>query len=213
MKLTIIGASGHGKVVADIAKLNGYDEIEFLDDDKTIKFCGKYQVTGTSDDAHLKNNAVFIAIGNNLIRQRIMEQLVGQNIPVLIHPNAIVAEDVEIGKGTVIMAGAVINPGTKIGKGVIVNTCSSIDHDCMIGDYVHVAVGSHVCGTVNVKESTWIGAGAIIINNLNVGSSCFIGAGTVVTKDLEETGTYIGVPAKMMKKEKRPLGGRLPNSN
>ena len=37
-KLTIIGASGHGKVVADIASLNGYEEIEFLDDDRSISF-------------------------------------------------------------------------------------------------------------------------------------------------------------------------------
>ena len=197
MKLTIIGASGHGKVVADIAKLNGYDEIEFLDDNETLKFCGKYRITGTSKNAFLKENDVFVAIGDSLIRTKLMEKLENKRFPVLIHPDAVVADDVTIGKGSVVMAGAVINTGSKIGKGVIINTCSSVDHDCEIDDYVHVAVGSHVCGTVNIMDNTWIGAGATIINNINICSNCFIGAGAVVTENLEVAGTYIGVPAKL----------------
>lgn len=197
MKLTIIGASGHGKVVADIAKLNGYDEIEFLDDNETIKFCGRYPVTGTSESAFLKENDVFVAIGNSSIRTKLMEKLENKRFPVLIHPDAVVADDVTIGKGSVVMAGVVINTGSKIGKGVIINTCSSVDHDCEIDDYVHVAVGSHVCGTVNIMDNTWIGAGATIINNINICSNCFIGAGAVVTENLEVAGTYIGIPAKL----------------
>lgn len=209
MKLTIIGASGHGRVVADIAKLNGYDEIEFLDDNATLKFCGKYQVTGTSESAFLKDNDVFVAIGNSLIRTKLMEKLENKRFPVLIHPDAVIADDVTIGKGSVVMAGAVINTGSTIGKGVIINTCSSVDHDCEIGDYVHIAVGAHLCGTVKVGNATWIGAGATISNNITINSSCTIGIGTVVIKDLEEEGTYIGVPAKIMKKKQGecPLGG------
>ena len=201
MKLTIIGASGHGKVVADIAKLNGYDEIEFLDDNATLKFCGKYPVVGKSNLASILENDVFVAIGNSKVRRKIMEQLTVQNIPNLIHPDAIVAEDVKIGDGTVVMAGTVINSGTVIGKGCIVNTCSSVDHDCEIGDYVHIAVGAHLCGTVKVGNATWIGAGTTISNNIMINSSCTIGIGTVVIKNLEEEGTYIGVPAKLMKRE------------
>ena len=201
MKLTIIGASGHGKVVADIAKLNGYDEIEFLDDNETLKFCGRYPVVGRSNLASILENDVFVAIGNSKVRRKIMEQLTVQNIPILIHPDAIVAEDVKIGDGTVVMAGTVINSGTVIGKGCIVNTCSSVDHDCEIGDYVHIAVGAHLCGTVKVGNATWIGAGATISNNIMVNSSCTIGIGSVVVKNLEEEGTYIGVPAKLIKTE------------
>ena len=199
MKLTIIGASGHGKVVADIAKLNGYDEIEFLDDNETLKFCGRYPVVGKSNLASILKNDVFVAIGNSQVRRKIMEQLTVQNIPILIHPDAIVAEDVKIGDGTAIMAGTVINSGTVIGKGCIVNTCSSVDHDCEIGDYVHIAVGAHLCGTVKVGNATWIGAGATISNNIMINSSCTIGIGAVVIKNLEEEGTYIGVPAKLKK--------------
>ena len=199
MKLTIIGASGHGKVVADIAKLNGYDEIEFLDDNELVKYCGEYPVVGKSEIASTLKNDVFVAIGNSQVRQKIIEQLAVQNIPILFHPKAVVADDVKIGKGTVIMAGTVINSGTVIGKGCIVNTCSSVDHDCEIGDYVHIAVGSHLCGTVKVSHNTWIGAGTIINNNINICSNCFIGAGAVVVKDINEEGIFIGVPAKLQK--------------
>ena len=94
------------------------------------------------------------------------------------------------------MAGAVINPGVGIGKGCIINTCSSVDHDCDVGDYVHIAVGSHLCGTVSVGDGTWIGAGATVINNVFICSDCMIGAGAVVVNDIQESGTYVGVPAR-----------------
>lgn len=199
-KLAIIGASGHGKVTADIACRAGYDTIVFLDDDETVKQCGTYPVVGKSTDAAALHCDVFVAIGNIKIRRRIqkMVEAQGVTIPVLIHPDAVIAQDVRIGKGTVVMAGTVINPGSMIGEGCIVNTCASVDHDCIVKDYVHIAVGAHLCGTVEVGEDTWIGAGALISNNLCVCADCMIGAGAVVVKDIGEAGTYIGVPAKRM---------------
>ena len=98
------------------------------------------------------------------------------------------------------MAGAVINSGARIGTGCIVNTCASVDHDCNVGDYVHIAVGSHLCGTVSMGDETWIGAGAIVSNNISICSECMIGAGAVVVKDIKESGTYVGVPAKKVRK-------------
>ena len=95
-----------------------------------------------------------------------------------------------------VMAVAVINSGARIGSGCIINTCSSVDHDCILGDYVHIAVGSHLCGTVIVGSQTWIGAGAIVSNNMSVCSNCMIGAGAVIVKNIEESGIYIGVPAR-----------------
>lgn len=198
MKLTIIGASGHGKVVADIAAKRGYTEVEFLDDNPLVKECGGYPVLGSSLLAKDISNDLFVAIGNNIIRSRIMEELLGyeKTIPSLIHPNAILARDASVGKGTVIMAGVVINSNVKIGKGCIVNTCASIDHDCLVGDYVHVSVNAHVCGTVRIGSNTWIGAGATVINNLTICPVCTIGAGAVVVKDIVAAGTYVGVPAR-----------------
>ena len=196
MKLTIIGASGHGKVAADIAKLCGYDELEFLDDNLSVRTCADIPVTGPSADAERKENALFVAIGNPAIRQRLMEAGRGKHFSTLVHPNAVIAENSQIGEGSVVMAGAVINPCSVIGKGVIINTCSSVDHDCRIHDYVHVSVGAHVCGNVEIGNGTWIGAGSTIVNNVRICDGCMIGAGAVVIKNIDEPGVYLGVPAR-----------------
>lgn len=193
-RLIIIGASGHGKVVADIAVLNGYEEIVFLDDDENIKECVGRPVVGKSNEA--PDGEVFVAVGNPTTRKRLMDLYRARVQPVLIHPKAVVAEKVEIGSGTVVMAGAVINPGVTIGRGVIVNTSSSIDHDCAVGDYSHISVGAHLCGTVKMEDNVWVGAGATVSNNVNICGGCMIGAGAVVIKDIVEPGTYVGVPAK-----------------
>lgn len=197
-RLLIIGASGHGKVIADIAKKNGYTDICFLDDNERLSECGSYPVIGKSKDAANYPNAdVIVAIGNPGDRERIQNHT--KNIISLVHPDAVIGEDVSIGEGTVIMAGTVINSGTVIGKGCIINTCSSIDHDCIIGDYVHVSVGVHIAGTGIIGKGTWVGIGASVSNNLSICGSCMIGAGTLVVKDITEPGTYVGIPAKRIK--------------
>lgn len=204
-KLIIIGASGHGKVVADIAlKLQKYDKISFLDDDESVKRCMDFPVIGKSSDAkyYIDEADFFVAIGNAKIRKKVTEQLgeVGATIVTLIHPQAAIGHNVMIGNGTVVMAGAVINPDSTVGQACIINTCASVDHDCRLGDYVHVSVGAHVCGTVVIDDGTWIGAGATISNNLKVCGDCMIGAATAVVNDIEEAGTYVGVPARRLNK-------------
>lgn len=195
-KLAIVGASGHGKVIADIARKKGYREVVFLDDDENVSECGGYPVIGKSIEAQTIAADIIVGIGNANIRKRVQESIPEEKMATLVHPNAVVAEGVVIGAGTVVMAGAVINPGARIGKGCIINTCSSVDHDCSVGDYVHIAVGSHLCGTVIVGDRTWIGAGAIVSNNVSICSDCMIGAGAVVVNDIQESGTYVGVPVK-----------------
>ena len=197
-KLAIIGASGHGKVVADIARKNGYKEIVFLDDDESIHECGGYPAIGKSSEAGIDAD-IIVGIGNAGIRKRIQESVPEEKLVTLIHPDAVIAEDVAIGAGTVVMAGAVINSGARIGKGCIINTCSSVDHDCKVGDYVHISVGSHLCGTVSVGSGTWIGAGATVSNNISICPDCMIGAGAVIVKNIDSAGTYMGVPARRIR--------------
>ncbi len=196
-RLILIGASGHGKVCADISRLNGYDEIIFLDNNEKVKDCGGYPVVGIDTATLDMDGDVFISIGKSENRKRLCEMYEDRLVK-LIHPDAVIAEGVEIGKGSVVMAGAVINPGAVIGRGVIVNTSSSIDHDCKIGDYVHVAVGAHISGTVEIGDNTWLGIGSVVSNNVNICGNCIVGAGAVVIKDIETPGTYVGVPAKKL---------------
>lgn len=196
----IIGASGHGEVCADIAKLNGYENIRFLEDDETIKFCGEYAVVGiTSDIAEYTDSSdFFVAVGNSRIRQDIMERIRGcwGSVITLIHPAAVIAKNTFIGKGAVVMAGAVINPGARIGNGCIINTCSSVDHDCLVDDYSHISVGAHLAGSVQIDTHVWVGAGAVVSNNLKLAADTVVGAGAVIVKNITEAGTYIGVPAR-----------------
>ena len=192
-RLIIIGASGHGKVVADIALLNGYKDIVFLDDDESIKECAGFSVIGKTAEAVNMSGDKIVANGDAKIRER-MQQLI-QTVT-LIHPNAIISRRVEIGEGTVIMAGAIVNSDARIGKGCIINTDTSIDHDCIVEDYVHVAVGAHLCGAVKIGHGTWVGAGSTVSNNIDICANAVIGAGAVVIKSITEPGTYIGVPAK-----------------
>lgn len=202
-KIIIIGASGHGKVVADIAKLNSYKEILFLDDDNSKKTNGKYTVAGTTKDieSYIEEYDFIVGIGNNSIRKRITNELLKLGITqtVLIHPSAVTDETVSIGKGTVVMANAVINAESIIGSSCIINTATTIDHDCVIKDYVHVSPGVHIAGTVNVEEESWLGIGSTVINNINIGRKCIIGASGLVNKDIEEPGTYVGIPVRKVK--------------
>ncbi len=200
--LVILGASGHGKVIADIAEKNGYTNIVFLDDNPQVKFCGDYKVVGTCKDALSYKDADFVvAIGNAKIRSKIQSELTEQAMHVvpLIHPAAVIASSARIGAGTVVMAGAVVSPCAEIGKGCIINTCASVDHDCCIHDYVHVSVGAHIAGAVTIHDRTWIGAGATVSNNIEITSDCTIGAGAVVVASINESGTYVGVPARKIK--------------
>lgn len=200
-KLIIVGASGHGKVIADIASKSGYTDIAFLDDNPSVKKCMGYPVIGSSNSApNYMDGDFIVAIGNPQIRENIQNKLVeiGLHIVSLIHPRAVIGEKVEIGVGSVIMAGTVINSDSKIGQGCIINTGASVDHDNVIEDFVHVSVGSHLAGTVQIGKRTWIGAGAIVNNNVNICSDCMIGSGAVVLKDIQEKGTYIGVPSKRL---------------
>lgn len=197
-RLIILGASGHGKVAADIAMHNGYDEILFLDDNPEVKACLGRPVVGRTSETGGYEGDFFVAIGNPDTRETITNRLEsqGKTVVTLIHPSAVIGHDVVIGDGTVIMAGVVINPGTVIGRGCIINTCASVDHDCKIGAFVHVSVGTHVSGTVTIGERTWAGIGSTISNNISIVPDCMIGAGAVVVKDIQETGTYLGVPAR-----------------
>lgn len=199
--VVIIGASGHGKVVADIIERSGDRVIGFLDDNTSLpeKFVG-FPVLGMIDDYRKYKDAKFVvAIGNAVIREKIVNKLNDVTWYTAIHPSAVISTlGTEIREGTVIMANAVVNAGAVIGKHCIINTCAVVEHDNRLADYVHVSVGAKLAGTVSVGKSTWIGIGTSVSNNLSICADCMIGAGAVVVKNIDEAGTYVGVPAKQI---------------
>ena len=199
-RLVIIGANGHGKVVADIAVKNGYKDIVFLDDDDEIQDCAGFPVVGNTKQIGVYQQCdYFVAIGNAKTRKKFIDQIPDGNLITLIHPSATISRRVLIDKASVVMAGAIINSDAVIGKGCIINTGASVDHDCVVGDYSHISVGAHIAGTVVIDRFVWVGAGATVRNNVSIVSDSIIGAGAVVVKDIDKSGTYIGVPAKKVK--------------
>lgn len=139
------------------------------------------------------------SVGNPEIRSNLFHyfEKKGYRFTNVIHPSAVVARDVNLQAGAVIMAGAIIQPGTYLGKNVIVNTMAAIDHDCIIGDNVHIAPSATLCGNVTIGYNTHIGCGARIIQGKKIGNHCIIAAGAVVVNDVADNSTIRGVPGKV----------------
>ena len=197
-KLLIIGCGGHGKVAIDIAK-KYYKNVFLVDDNSKGEVLSCPIISTVSEALKGEKCDFFVAIGNNLVREEIFTSFInkGFNPVSLIHPSAIISENVEVGRGTIIMAGAVINPCVKIGIGCIVNTCSSIDHDCEVDSFTHLCPNTHFAGTVKVGKYCTFGIGTNVINNVSICNNVYFGAGAVVVNDIVIEGTYIGVPAKL----------------
>lgn len=198
-QLYIIGASGHGKVVAEIAMLNGYQEIFFLDDFAKAPTIGEWSIVGTSDISLPADAEVFVAIGDNNIRAKLLKKFQNWKQPTLIHPSATISRSACLGSATVVMAQAVVGLNVRIGDGCIINTSSSVDHDCELGNFVHISPGSHLAGTVKVGAYTWFGIGSVAVQSLSIGEEVIIGAGSVVITSIEEKGTYVGNPCRKIK--------------
>lgn len=196
-RLVIVGAGGHGKVIADNAVKNGYTDIAFLDDNN-VGNCMGFPIVGKCCYAETLNDGntdFVIGIGNNNIRKDIAEKN-SVNWTTLVHPSAQIAMNVKIGKGTVVMANAVVNVCATVGEHCIINTGSIVEHDNVIEDFVHISPNAALGGTVRVGERTHIGIGASVINNISICGDCVIGAGAVVVREIKEKGTYKGIPAK-----------------
>ena len=192
-RLIIVGAGGHGKVIADAALKNGYTDIYYVDDHATGDVMG-FPIIGASNDLQKLNDGqtdFVIGIGSNLIRRTIAESY-RVNWVSIVHPSAQIAFNVKIGQGTVVMAGAVINASAKVGEHCIINTGAIVEHDNVIEDYVHISPGVVLSGTVTVGKNTWIGTGTSVINNVSICEGVVIGVGSVVIRDINCAGTYYG---------------------
>lgn len=201
--VVIIGAGGHARVIADILVCQGRRVIGVLDDASAAR-CGELPRLGEVSDAKLwlEKAEFVVGIGSNETRQRIVESLPQElRFATVVHPRAVLAKEVEVGVGSVLMAGVVVNPGTVIGKHCIINTLASVDHDCVLDDYVHISPGATIAGTVHVGRRTWICVGASVVNNLNICNDVIVGAGGAVIQDISIPGTYVGVPAKIIVRE------------
>lgn len=201
--LLIVGAGGHGKVVAETAELLGrWNSVVFADDKfPELASIGKWAVVSKADPVALKKegfNEFVVAIGSNNVRLKIQRQLVQSAfLPIsVVHPTAIISPTVKVGVGTVIFANAVINADTLIGEACIINTAASVDHDCVLGDGVHISPGAHLAGEVLVGTGSWLGIGSSVIQCISIGKEVVVGAGAAVVSNIPDGLTAKGVPAR-----------------
>ncbi len=201
-RLAIIGAGGHGRVAAEAALLAGWSEITFYDDNwPKIRKNKVWQIAGCFGD-FLENprqyDGVFVAVGDNSHREKIMKSIIKAGIPIvsIYHPSSVISRFSVIGKGSLVLANSVINPFCNIGVGVIINTSAVVEHDCFIEDFVHVSPNVSIGGTVTIRKGSWIGIGSTIKNNVTIEEHAVVGMGAVVTKNVGSEVTVVGIPAK-----------------
>ena len=192
----LYGASGHGKVIAEIAIENKIEIKGFIDEDTTKQKCLGYSVF---NEIPTDISKVFISIGNNKIRKEIVNKFSENQFLKLIHPKSIISKSAKIELGTVVMGGVTINAESIIGNHCIINTNSSVDHDCIIEDFAHISPNVALAGNVEIGEGTHIGIGASVIQGIKIGKWCTIGAGAVIIKDVPDGATVVGNPGRIIK--------------
>ncbi|MCX2683210.1 acetyltransferase [Campylobacter sp. MIT 21-1685] len=191
-KIYIYGAGGHGFVCADVAYALGYKECIFLDD-----------IKGPVFQQNLPKYDIFIGIGSNKIRKQIYEKVLQYDFKTvnLIHPSAIISPSavIEIDSGILIMPYVVVNAKAHIQKGVILNTSSVIEHECVVGEFTHVSVGAKCGGNVTIGKLCFLGINCAVLPNLSVADESILGGGALLSKNIQEKGVFVGIPAKKLK--------------
>ena len=205
--LLILGAGGHGRVLAETAIAQGnFTNIAFLDDvfeqqplqQKQLGWplLGPLKLSFNSALLQSYPSAV-VGIGHAGTRLNWLKHLatLGFELPSLIHPTAWVSPSSTLAAGSVVLSQASVQSHACIGSGAILNTGCSIDHDSHLSDGVHVCPGARLAGGVQVGSRSWIGIGASVIQNIHIGSDVTVGAGAAVVRDLPNGITAVGVPA------------------
>ena len=207
--LYIIGSGDFGREVAwCVERINNVTPTRnlkgFIDDNET-KWKTKedgYIVLGDCEYLKQQENAYAVcAVGNAKVRKQIIEKLSnsGVRFATIVDPSVILSKRVSIGEGTIICAGTIITVDIEIGNHVIINLDCTLGHDDAIADYVTIYPSVNISGNVTVGECSELGTGMQIIQGKNIAPNTIIGAGAVVVKDLNESGTYVGSPAKKIK--------------
>lgn len=192
--VAIIGAGGFALEVYNYAKDLKWAVGCFVDKNNGDAIFGVPVLA--QDSVDFSNYFTIVAVGDPTLRKKIVESLpLAQHIS-LIHPSAYIGKEVKIGKGAIICPKVCITTKIDLGDFAHLNLLSTIGHECKIGDYFTTAPGAKISGNCTIGQKVYFGTNSCVIEKKNICDEVIIGAGGVVVKDIRESGTYVGIPAK-----------------
>lgn len=186
--VVVVGAGGHGRVVADILLTGGRAVAGFLDD-RVVGPVSGLPVLGpfarALDPGFVRGRTLIVALGDTARRIDLSQAILraGAALAAAIHPSVVIAGGARVGAGSSVSAGAVIGTGASVGRFCIVNTAAVVDHDCQVADGAFLAPGVRLCGGVLVGAGAFLGAGVIALPGVRIAAGARVRAGTVVDVD------------------------------
>jgi len=203
-RVLVFGASGHGKVVAFVARAAGIEVVGFVDDDPAkgrSGFCGLPVWTWQEAMGRCGGHGlpgIGLGVGDNAARQRCADRVRAEGLEplTLVHPSAVLAPGATLGPGSVVMPLVAVNPDAVVGAGAILNTGCVVEHDCVLGDFVHLSPNAALGGGVRIGDRTHLGLGAVVLPLVTVGADVRVGAGAVVNRSVADGATVVGAPAR-----------------
>ena len=206
MGIAIIGAGGHGRVALECLELamRSLGDVAFFDDRweeigsiENVPVLGP--ISSLAQDERFGD--VFVAIGGNVVRQRVLHELVsaGKHILTIIHPHTMISPRARLQQGTIAIAGTVVNRDAQVGRGVILNTLCSVGHDCLLKDFAQIAPGVNLGGAAIIGEGVFLGIGTKVVPEVQIGAWSIVGAGSVVLDDLPSGSYCHGIPARVIR--------------
>jgi|SRR5271165_4241388 len=203
-KLCIFGAGGFAKEVFWLAKQCGKEIDAFID----LNAGENYYGTNIENDNYFdpsKHKAV-VAVGSPLLRNTIVVKIInryGKDVfDTLVAPSVnLMSNTIDIGYGSIICGNCILTCDIKLGHWSQLNLATTIGHDVKTGDFFTTAPGVHINGKVNIGDRVYFGSNSSTVEDISIYENTIIGAGACVSKDIVESGTYVGIPAKKLEKK------------
>ncbi len=202
----VVGAGGHGQVVAEALQASGRRVLGFVDPTMQagtevagLPVLGDDAWLSPEGDYDLANGLGGTGAATSQGRRRAVQmrlEAAGFRFAGVRHPSAVVSPRADVEPGAQLMARCVVQAGARIGAGAIVNTGAIVEHGCQVGAFSHCATGAILCGDVTVGDDAHIGAGAVIRQGVALEDGVVVGAGAVVLGPGTGSGPLIGVPAR-----------------